>query len=118
MSVSRDFIDFYSPKARDKGAAERVPHGATERKSAAITLAFGFRTRQYLGQTPVTIRQAGCFFLTLGEKSLDRLVQADRLVDLRAGAGAVGAEPDELLHIRIGRHHLPGVGQGRQKGRV
>src|SRR6516164_5756229 len=118
MSVSRDFIDFYSPKARDKGAAERFPHGATERKSAAITLAFGFRARHYLGQTPVTIRQAGCFFLTLGEKSLDRLVQADRLIDLRAGAGAISAEPDEFLHIPISRHHLAGTGEDWQIGRI
>jgi hypothetical protein len=28
-------------------------------------------------------------------------VQADRLVDLGAGAGAVGAEPDEFLHNRL-----------------
>src|ERR1700752_466493 len=101
MSVSRDFIDFYSPKARTKDAAERV-RGATDAKGAPITLAFGFPVRHYLGQTPITIRQAGCFLLTLGEKSLERLVQADGPVDLGAGAGAVGAEPDEFLHISIG----------------
>src|SRR5215467_10408455 len=94
MSVSRDFIDFYSPKARDQGAAERFRHGATERKSAAITLAFGFRARHYLRQTPLTIRQAGCFFLAVGDKSLVG-------VRRRVASSASGLVPDRYAPSRM-----------------
>src|SRR5277367_155290 len=85
MSVSRDFIYYYSPD----GAGRRPPHGAADRYCAVITLAFGFRNRHDLGQSLVTIRQPGCFFLTLGKKSLKRLVQPDGLIDFRAGSGPI-----------------------------
>src|SRR5580704_11308794 len=121
MSVSRDFIDYYSPEAIPNPLdATRTPPGGAPMAGivARITLAFGFRGRHNLGQTAISFRQAGCFFLTLGEKVLERLVQPDGVVHLRAGPDPVGPEPDELFHIRIGRHDLPGPVQGWQIGLV
>src|SRR5580692_1222319 len=106
MSVSRDFIDFYSPKARDQRRRRGFLYGATDRDCAPITLAIGFRVRHYLGQTLITFGEARCFILALAQESLDRLMQADCFVDFGTGSGAVGAEPDQFLHIRIGRHYL------------
>ena len=82
---------------------------------ARITLAFGFRGGHNLSQTEITFRQAGCFFLTLGQEVLDRLMQPDGLVDVGARPGPIGPKPDKLLHIRIGCHDLAGPGQGGQK---
>jgi len=33
-------------------------------------------------------------------------MQGDRLVDLRAGTGPIGSEPDQFLHVGVGRHYL------------
>src|SRR6478736_6956141 len=87
MSVSRDFIDCCSPKSRT-GAMLTVHsaftacrrgrtagEAAPPRHHGAITLAFGFRGGHDFGQPTVSFRQAGCFFLTLGKKSFERLVQ-------------------------------------------
>src|SRR5262249_57059226 len=104
--------------ARARGAALWLRSASRELRLAGISSPLASPPRHYLGQTPITIRQAGCFFLTLGEKSLERLVQADGLIDLRAGAGPIGAEPDEFLHIRIRRHHLPGTREDRHIGRI
>src|ERR1700733_14883020 len=98
MSVSRDFIDYYSPEASPKKlgpkAARIPPRGAPiARIVARITLAFGFRGGHNLGQAEITFRQAGCFFLTLGQEVLDRLMQPDCLVDLGARPGPIGPKP-------------------------
>src|SRR5271155_5496291 len=98
MSVSRDFIDYYSPEAKTgkpmtgKPWCRANPFARHPRSPdcGPITLAFGFRDRHNIGQTAISFRQAGCFFLTLGEKTLRRLGQADGLVDLGAAPGAVG----------------------------
>src|SRR5450759_5172298 len=64
----------------------------------------------------VSLCHTGCFFLKLAEEGLQRLVQGDRLVELGAGAGPVGPPPDQLLHVRIGRHHLGRPVDRRQIG--
>ena len=43
-------------------------------------------------------------------------MQGDRLVDLGAGAGPVSPQADQLLHVRIGRHHLARPVDRRQIG--
>src|ERR1700722_428824 len=83
MSVSRDFIDFYSPKARDQRRRRGFLYGATDRDCAPITLAIGFRVRHYLGQTLITFGEARCFILALAQESLDRLMQGGLLRRLR-----------------------------------
>ena len=83
------------------GRGRTAGEAAPPRHYGAITLAFGFRGGHDFGQPTVSFRQAGCFFLTLGKKSFERLVQPDSLVDLGAAPGAIGSEPDEVLHIRI-----------------
>ena len=66
----------------------------------------------------VTLVQAGHFVLGLAQKALQRPVQPDRLIDLLTGTLAIGAEPDQLLHVGIGRHDLARPGDDRQKGRI
>src|SRR4029077_15444174 len=79
MSVSRDFIDCYSPKSRIGamltvhsaftacGRGRTAGEAAPPRHYGAITVAFGFRGGHDFGQPTVSFRQAGCFFLTLGQ---------------------------------------------------
>src|SRR5512140_3496528 len=88
MSVSRDFIDCYSPKSRTGamltvhsaftacGRGRTAGEAAPPRHYGAITLAFGFRGGHDFGQPTVSFRQAGCFFLTLGKKSFERQATA------------------------------------------
>ena len=47
------------------------------------------------------------FFLTLSEESVERGKKPDRLVDFRRGAGPIGAEADQLLHVGVGGEDLP-----------
>src|ERR1700761_7563572 len=105
MSVSRDFIDSYSPEVpnctRD---ATGLPKGTPPAfqlcgvHDGLTKLAFRFQTPEDLLQPPITVAEACDFVLGLAQKSLQRLMQPDRLVDLRAGTRPVGAEPDQLLH--------------------
>src|SRR5262245_54519253 len=77
-------------------------------QSAPTLLVFCFRTTQDLLKALISLPKTGCFFLTLGEEFLQWPVQADGLIDLGAGTCPIGAEPDQLLHVGIGRHHPPG----------
>src|SRR5262249_26019233 len=125
MSVSRDFIDSYSPEAssewpirpyrtdRAMGCLNR-----TIGNGGSTTLVFGFRLAEDLLQTGIPLRQRAGLVLVLAEELLERPVQRHRLVALAAGARPVGAEPDQLLHVRVGRHHLLGPGDRRQVLRV
>src|ERR1700722_5831429 len=107
MSVSRDFINCYSPEATGPRRRPTLGSGVPIRPDCrAISLAFGFRTAQDFIKTAVTIRQAGCLFLTLSQEVLQRLMKANRLIDLRTGSGPVGAKPDKLFHVRVSRHDL------------
>src|SRR5215471_11668965 len=106
ISVSRDFIDSYSPEVpiytRDKAGSPVGPR-RLQLNSAGddglTKLAFRFQSPQDLPEQAITLGKRGFFVLGLAQKGLQRLVQADRLVDLRAGTGPVGAEPDQLLHV-------------------
>ena len=100
---------------RDRTGRRHAPdptgsrRGPSHRGCGSTTLVFGFRRPQDLLKPLISFGKTGCFFLTLAEEGLERLVQADRLVDLGARARPVGAEPDQFLHVGIGRHHLPGA---------
>src|SRR5437763_1697410 len=111
MSVSRDFIDSYSPKAHTTARCPHTYFPAPALHGAIMDpgttpLVLRFRARDNSFQTLITIAETGCLFLTLREESLEGGVKANRLVDLGAGALAIGTEPDQLLHICIGGHHL------------
>ncbi len=69
-------------------------------------------------KTAVTIRQAGCLFLALSQEGLQRLMQPNRVINLRAGSGPVSAKPDEFFHVGIGRHDLTGSHNHRQEALV
>src|ERR1700743_2528362 len=114
MSVSRDFIDAYSPEVpnctRD---APGLPEGTPPVfqlcgvHDGPTKLAFRFQTPEDLLQPPITVTEARHLVLGLAQKSFQRLMQPDRLVDLRAGTRPIGPEPDQFLHIGVGRHHPP-----------
>src|SRR5579863_1928051 len=131
MSVSRDFIDSYSPEARnlrnpesrnrnrrrgpETWKAAAVP---TRGYCGAITLVFGFQIAEDLLKALISLREAGRLLLLLGQEVFQGLVQADGLVDLGARARPIGAEPDQFLHVRVGRHHPPGPIDERQIGGI
>src|SRR3982074_383658 len=110
MSVSRDFIDSYSPEApapwnrsrqdtrSRSGLSGMIP---TDAQCGGTTLVFGFHGGQDLLKALISLLKAGRLLLALGEELLQRLVQPDRLVDLRARPGAIRAEPDQLFHVGI-----------------
>src|SRR3954452_17005673 len=117
MRVSRDFIDSYSPEVpwlqeTHTLGQHRSPHrpdGGQDRLYYSVgwdddgtKLAFRFQITKDLHQLAVAVRQGCIFVLALAQEGLQRLVQADRLVDLGAGAGAVGAQTDQFLHVGIG----------------
>src|SRR5579883_2195327 len=123
MSVSRDFIDSYSPEVRNhpEGPGRRLREGTLQRTGAHcgdIKLVFGFRAAQDLFKALISLPETRRLVLALGEKSLDRLMQANGFVDLGAGAGPIGAEADELLHVGICRHYPPSPVDDRQVGGV
>src|SRR6185312_2843295 len=125
MSVSRDFIDSYSPRSPELHAGRNRPPSGTPPVFSTLCgahdgqkkLAFRFQTAEDLLQLPITVAQAGYLVLGLAQKSLQRLMQPDRLVDLGAGTRPIGPEPDQFLHISVGRHHLPPPRDGRQERR-
>src|SRR5215813_13130313 len=106
----------------DPLARTRRPHpgrlATTNAQSAPTFLVFGFRAPQDLLKALISLLKIRCFFLTLGEETLQRLVQAYGLVDLRARSGAISAEPDQLLHVGVGCHHLLGARDHRQVGGI
>src|SRR3569623_2664386 len=53
--------------------------------------------------------EAGPLVLVLGEEGLKPGVQLDGAVDLRVGAGPVGADADQLLHVGVGGEALAGL---------
>src|SRR6185437_14604148 len=106
MSVSRDFIDSYSPEVpnctRDGTGLPQGPRRPFQLCGAhdgLTKLAFRFQTAEDLLELPITVAQAGDFVLGLAQKSLQRLMQPDRLVDIGAGTRPIGPEPDQFLHI-------------------
>src|SRR5262245_35301438 len=119
MSVSRDFIDSYSPEVPDSRtcAPRSAARGQTpwDRQDAdcghpgrpfggqcgPTVLVFGFHATENLLKTLISLSKIGRFLLGLAQELLQRVVQADRLVDLGARPRPVGAEPDQLLHVRI-----------------
>src|SRR3977135_43544 len=125
ISVSRDFIDSYSPEVpickRDRPGIPQGPHrhgylcGADD---GLTKLAFRFQTSEDLLKLPVTGIQAGHLVFGLAQKALERLMQPDRLVDLGARAPSIGPKPDQFLHVGIGCHHLTHSCDGRQIGRI
>src|SRR5581483_6921973 len=125
MSVSRDFIDPYSPEAPTPRNSDRREPGSLAGGTArahgqcgATTLVFGFHAAENSLKALISLPKTGCFFLTLGQEGLQRAMQADRLVHLGARSGPVGAEPDQLLHVRIGRHDLPRLLDAGQIGGI
>src|ERR1700726_2810832 len=108
MSVLRDFIDPYSRPEPNRLRRQPARTGSTaiERNGASILLVFGFQGCHDLLESAVAVRDPGRLLLGLGQERLQRLVQEDGLVDLLAGPRPIGPEPDQLLHVRIGRHHL------------
>src|SRR5215471_4088455 len=116
MSVSRDFIDSYSPEA--PSLLDRAPIGRggsllsrtlpAYAQCGGTKLVFGFHIAQDFLKPLISLPKAARLVLALGEERLERLVQTDGLVDLGARARPIGAEPDQLLHVGVGRHHLPG----------
>src|SRR5262249_16606275 len=99
----------------------RRPAGTLVRaiaQSGTTTLFFGFRNRENLLKTLISLPKRRRFILALGQERLERAVQRDRLVDVGARAGPAGAEPDDFLHVRIGRHHAPLARKDRQVGRI
>src|ERR1700753_3957411 len=114
MSVSRDFIDSYSPEVPNGTRDETgLPNGAPPVfqlcgvHDGLTKLAFRFQTPEDLLESLVTVAEAGHFVLRLAQKRLQRLMQPDRLVDLGTGTCPVSAKPDQFLHVGIGRHDLP-----------
>src|SRR5262249_43366818 len=123
MSVSRDFIDSYSPEVPmgRRRLEFRRPAGTLVRaiaQSGTTTLFFGFRNRENLLKTLISLSKRRRFILALGQERLWGGGRRGRLVDVGARAGAVGAEPEQSRHVRIGGHHGPGPGEDRQVGRV
>src|SRR5262244_1790049 len=100
MSVSRDFIDSYSPKPRAIADAVILADlvrrclSSTASNRATTTLVFGFHVRQDLLKTLITLGQGGGFALALTQKLLQGAVQGDGLVDLRAAARPIGTQAD------------------------
>src|SRR5947209_665284 len=97
MRVSRDFIDSYSPEVpwlQDTPTSGRhqSPHRpdwgqdrlcySVRADDDATKLAFRFQIAEDLRQLTVAVRQRGIFVLALLEERFQRLVEADRLVDL------------------------------------
>src|SRR3954447_8330715 len=86
ISVSRDFIDSYSPE---------VPYNGTTSESVwRHSVSFRFHPAQYLFKTLISLLKTGRFVFVLGQNLLQRAVQADPLVPLGAGAEPIGPEPD------------------------
>src|SRR3979409_492059 len=116
MSVSRDFIDSYSPEAwilepRKPGLLEPQPALTRPWKAAAvptsphcgnITLVFGFHVAKDLLKTLISLLKAGGFFLPPGQEVFQRLMEPDGLVDLRARAGPVKPDTAEVLPGHVG----------------
>src|SRR5262245_41284906 len=107
MSVSRDFIDSYSPEAPSvfwNPGPCRHRRGPTRssRQAAIITLVFGFRVAEDLIEPPVALGQGAGFVLALAQELLQGPMERDGLVHLRAGARRVGAQPEQFLHVGIG----------------
>src|SRR5262249_41368985 len=109
MSVSRDFIDSYSPEVPGctRGSADlpmKSPLGADGHRELCdaddglTKLAFRFQITQDLRQLAVAVRQRRTFVLALPQEGFQGLMQPDRLVDLGAGTRPVGPEPDQFLH--------------------
>src|SRR5581483_3755701 len=124
INVSRDFIDSYSPEApkacwrKTQNARPASAQSQPGGECPPLTLVFGFHARHNALKPLISFRQTGCFFLTLAEEGLQRLVETDGFVDFRAGTGPIGSKADQFLHIGIGRHDLPRPGDDRQEGRV
>src|ERR1700681_251698 len=109
MSVSRDFIDSYSPKPGilETGIPEPQPVAPIRPWKAAavptslhcgnITLVFGFNIAQDLLKTLISSPEAGCFLLPLGQEVFQRLVEAGGLVDLRGRNCSGGDGADQLV---------------------
>src|SRR5436190_21952284 len=119
MSVSRDFIDSYSRSPENVAtlwSQGRPRAQENEPDAGTITLVFRIQAGQDLFKALISFAQTGCFFLTLGEESLQRVVQTDGFVDFRAGSGPIGPQPDQFFHVRIGRHDRAGAGDSRQVG--
>src|SRR5579863_2226754 len=99
MSVSRDFIDSYSPEVPIcYGTRAGSPWGPRRHHNCGADdgltkLAFRFQTLKDSLQSPITFHEAGRFVLGLAQKPLQRLIQADRLVDFDARSSFVGPEP-------------------------
>src|SRR5215470_16592844 len=98
MSVSRDFIDSYSPevpvRTRDGPAPLEGPAGIFKRSAdhGVTKLAFRFQTLEDLFKPAVSLDQPTHFVLALAQKGFQRFMQSDRRVDLHARSRAVGAE--------------------------
>src|SRR4051794_33037075 len=122
MRVSRDFIDSYSPEVpwlqeTHTLGQHRSPHrpdGGQDRLCYSVgwdddgtKLAFRFQIAEDLRQLAVAVRQRCIFVLALAQEGFQRLVQADRLVDLGAGAGTGGAPTGQFLPVRLGRPPRP-----------
>src|SRR6516164_10366604 len=101
MSVSRDFIDSYSPEASTGPGRNGQPLRREARQTRraeprpgnhcrATTLVFGFHGCEDLLKTLISLRKSGGLLLGLRQEVLQRLVQADRLVDVGACARPVG----------------------------
>src|SRR5215467_9313237 len=124
MSVSRDFIDSYSPKPRANAdtvlLADLVRRclSSTATNGASTTLVFGFHVRQDLLKTLITLGQGAGFVLALAQKRLQGAVQGDGLVDLGAAPGPIGPQADQFLHVGVGGHDLARAGEDRQVARV
>src|SRR3569623_2123216 len=105
MSVSRDFIDSYSPEVPQLHAGQHrsLPGSQPGPRPALLLcgpddgltkLAFRFQIAEDLRQLAVAVAQRGIFDLALAQEGLERLVQPDCLVNLGAGARPVGPKPD------------------------
>src|SRR5262244_1298021 len=117
MSVSRDFIDSYSPEVPmgRRRLEFRRPAGTLVRaiaQSGTTTLFFGFRNRENLLKTLISLPKRRRVILALGQEGLQRAVQRDRLVDLGARAGPIGAEPDQFPPCPHRSPSPPRRGQG------
>src|ERR1700761_2988033 len=87
ISVSRDFIDSYSPEVPERGT-EPVPVGdptgfslLCDADHGVTKLAFRFQAAQDLFELTISVVQTGDFLLGLFQKPLQRPVQPDGLVD-------------------------------------
>src|SRR5690606_39003285 len=61
----------------------------------------GFALDEDFGQPRIARGQVGAVGLLLLEEGLQHRLIADRLVHLRIGTHAVGAEPDQLGHVVV-----------------